>query len=130
MKNVSDIKAPDTIEKIEPWIKNDTPEPLHDTSRISLCCDRADYSASRIARAVEDADVHVISLTMSPDPEITDRINVDIRITSPSAMAAVRSLERYGFDVVFFDSPHNDDSRTDDDTARRRALEVLRILEM
>lgn len=130
MKNDNDIKATATVEKMAPSTQSGISDALRDTSRIVLYCDRADYSASRIARAVEDADVHVISLVMSPDTEIADRLNVDIRITSPSATAAVRSLERYGFEVIAVDSPRNDDSLPDDDTARQRALEVLRILDI
>jgi len=132
LKSVNEIKAPEAPEKEFLEGKNQTKTDVsthRDTSVIVVACDRADYSASRIARAVEDCDVHVLSLVMAPDTIGYDTVTVDLRVDTPAAANVVRSIERYGYEVTFVDTPEAYDDPTLD-TARFRALEVLRLIDV
>ena len=71
---------------------------MEESSTLVLTCRRGDYSASRIARAVEDADAHLLNLNVTADSERSDsRIVAELRISHRDPEAAARSLERYGF---------------------------------
>lgn len=114
-------------------IKKLSPEELYapaaEASHLLVCCRRADYSASRIAQAAEDVDAHVLNLNVTalrPDDMPADCVVVALRVARREALSVVRSLERYGFDVLDFDGA----SQADDETARERAAELLRYLEM
>lgn len=72
--------------------------PRFDCSIIEILCPSADYSASIIARAVEDADVHLVDLLSNPDQNGHVRVTLRVRCDDPSSV--VSSLERYGFKVV------------------------------
>ncbi|MBO4965665.1 MAG: hypothetical protein J6C81_05310 [Muribaculaceae bacterium] len=69
-----------------------------DSSIIVMECRPEDFSASVIARAVEDADAHLVDMMSSPTADGKISVTLRIRLTDPSA--AIRSLERYGYDVV------------------------------
>ncbi|MDE6684329.1 MAG: hypothetical protein K2J94_04020, partial [Duncaniella sp.] len=43
--------------------------PRDESSRLLVSCITSDYSASRIARAVEDADAHLLNLNVTTDGE-------------------------------------------------------------
>ena len=58
----------------------------------------SDYSASMLARAVEDADVHLVDLLSVPAPD--GKVEVMLRVRAGDATAAAHSLERYGYDVT------------------------------
>lgn len=79
--------------------------PRDDSSTITLTILPADYSASRIARAVEDADVHLVDLWTAPADEEHIRVTLRIRTSDPSAV--INSLERYGYTVDESTGPHN-----------------------
>lgn len=74
-----------------------------DSSEIVVECAPHEYSASLLTRAVEDADAHVVDLISHPDRD--GRIRITLRVRHSDPTAAVRSLERYGFDVVEFSGP-------------------------
>lgn len=76
--------------------------PSDEASEIMVACRRSDYSASAIARAVEDCDAHLINLniTADPAPDGSDDLVVELRIGHRNAMGVARSLERYGFRVL------------------------------
>lgn len=81
--------------------------PLPDSCELSVVCSRSQYSASAIARAVEDADAHLLNLNVtsvhpwprSSDDFDSDALVVDLRVSHRNAGAVARSLERYGFTV-------------------------------
>ena len=101
--------------------------PVHEgASHLLLGCRRDDYSASRIARAVEDCDAHLLNLNMMKDGDNAYDFLVDIRVNRLSGEAVARSLERYGYDVLDF-TP-GDTSDAEDSTLRRRVEELLRYL--
>lgn len=68
-----------------------------DSSVIELSCLPGQYTASGIARAIEDADANLITLMSYQTPD--DMINVSLRIDHADPSAAVHSLERYGYSI-------------------------------
>lgn len=72
--------------------------PRDDCSEVMLECTPSDYSASLIARAVEDADVHLVDLWTAPGPDDTLNVSLRVRVSDPSSV--VQSLERYGYNVM------------------------------
>lgn len=105
--------------------------PAADTSSLLVACDRRDYSASRLARAVEDADAHLLNLNVTSllaDDAPDGTVVVALRVGRRDALAVARSIERYGYDVLDFSGDTGDDDSYD--TARRNADTLLRLLEM
>lgn len=97
-----------------------------DASRLTLLCRRGDYAASVIARAVEDADAHLLNLNVTGQPSVDDRVTVEVRISHRNAGAVARSLERYGIEVIAVDNADGPDI----DTARRRVNELIHYLDV
>ncbi len=95
--------------------------PRYDCSVIDVECTPSDYSASHLARAVEDADVHLVDLLSAPGEDGRLRVTLRVRCEDPSP--AVHSLERYGYHVTA-SSGHEDVSRT----AAMERLLALRVL--
>ena len=130
-----------------PVINNKFPEneyffpPVGESSRLLVGCRREDYSASRIARAVEDCDAHLLNLNVTSmgdsadayDNMVSDATDgkfpviFDIRVSHRNPSGVTRSLERYGYTVL--DTCSADDS-TDMDAARERIDQFFRLLEI
>lgn len=68
-----------------------------DASVVVVNCAPADYSASRLAHAVEDCDVHLVDLLSFPED---DHLRVMLRVRCLEPEGVVQSLERYGYSVV------------------------------
>lgn len=102
------------------WLSASLLPPREDSSWIVAECVPADYSASRIAHAVEDADAHLLNLSAAPSPGGRTRVFLRVSLSDPSP--AVRSLERYGYEVVDYRSP--DGSR---DPVLSRRLDELSL---
>lgn len=110
--------------------------PVHESSRLLVGCRREDYSASRIARAVEDCDAHLLNLNitaMSSDSSAYDEegdpkfpVVFDLRVSHRSALSISRSLERYGYTVL--DTLSYDPE--DDASLKRRIDEFFRYLDI
>lgn len=98
------------------------------SSRLLIGCRRSDYSASRIARAVEDCDAHLLNLNTQTDPSGDFDLLVNLRINRRSGAAVARSLERYGYEVIGFET--SDDTEADDSRLRERIDELLRYLDV
>lgn len=71
-----------------------------ESSELSVACYRADFSASRISRAVEDADAHLLNLNVTSEILPSGEIVVDLRVSHRDAGAVSRSLERYGYSTL------------------------------
>lgn len=69
-----------------------------DSSIVIIETTPAAYSASQIAHAVEDVDVHLVDLWTTPGEGDTLKVTIRVRTHDPSGV--VTSLERYGFDVT------------------------------
>lgn len=91
-----------------------------DSSMLTIDCAPGDYSASRIARAIEDADANLVDLLSSPAEE--GRMRVTLRVSHSDPSAAARSLERYGFEVTEAHGAEYADAQIADD--RLRALQL------
>lgn len=76
-----------------------------DSSVVTVECQPAQYSASTLAHAVEDAGFHLVDLISHPSEG--GMIRVTLRIRSLEPMPAISSLERYGYKVIEV-STHND----------------------
>lgn len=71
--------------------------PRDDASLITVITSPTSYSASALARAVEDAETHLVDLWTTPYAEGQIKVTLRVRTTDPSAV--VGSLERYGYSV-------------------------------
>lgn len=106
-----------------------------DSSRLLVGCRREDYSASRLARAVEDCDAHVLNLNITSMGEAATAdgaaeypVIVDLRVSHRNADSIRRSLERYGYTVL--DALTADDSESADSLSRERIDQLIRFLEI
>lgn len=93
--------------------------PVADSSRLLVGCAREDYSASRIAHAVEDCDAHLLNLnvtSMGALPDADYPVVFDLRVDHRDATSIVRSLERYGYSVLQIQNAPG----VDDDTLQQR----------
>lgn len=100
---------------------------VEDSTTLRVACNRSDYSASAIARAVEDCDAHVLNLNVTGESEglLPGEIVVELRINHLNGGAAARSLERYGFRVVSV----GDSDGYVDETLQERVNSLLRLIE-
>ena len=72
--------------------------PRDDCSVISVECAPDDYSASVLSHAIEDTDAHLVDLLTVPASNGMVKVTMRVRHADPTS--AVRSLERYGYNVV------------------------------
>lgn len=72
--------------------------PRDDSSIITVECPVSSFSASGIARAVEDSDAQLVDLLSQPSDRGKLKVTLRVRHTDPTE--AVLSLERHGFEVV------------------------------
>ena len=104
---------------------------MTDTTRLLVGCNASNFSASRLARAVEDCDAHLLNLNVTDlrlDPEAP--LVVDLRVNRRNAEALRRSLERYGYTVLLTErTPSDTTDLTPEDyhseSLRARAREML-----
>lgn len=86
-----------------------------------------DFSASSIARAIEDCDLHLLNMNVTSVRTSAGDIVVALRTDACVGDNVARSLERYGYDVI---ASSGSLSSIDDDEAERRAAELLRLLDI
>lgn len=91
-------------------------------SELTLRCTPSQYSASAIARAVEDADATLVSLLCSPAPQ--GLLDVWLRINRSDPSLCARSLERYGYSVSSATGPRY----ADRDISRERITALQHYL--
>ena len=96
--------------------------PRDDSSTITLTTSPASYSASRIAHAVEDANVHLVDLWTSPGTD--EQLSVTLRVLTTDPSGVISSLERYGYEVVEAVSEENKNI----ETALERLLSLNALL--
>lgn len=96
-----------------------------DVSELIVECAPGDYSASIIARAVEDCDAHLINLNVLAVDSSASTAMVHLRVTHLDPAAVSRSLARYGYDTVSMTAASGDFSS---DEAKERAREALHYL--
>ncbi|MDE6444295.1 MAG: hypothetical protein K2K64_07740 [Muribaculaceae bacterium] len=114
--------------------------PPEEQSTVTVTCPPADYSASRIAHAVEDADAHLLALSIHSAPSpLSDKsdlsdpsdlsalsdLTITLRISHTDPTAVTRSLERYGYEVISTSSPSHNDTITTIAIDRLQSLNAL-----
>lgn len=85
------------------------------------------YSASDVARAVEDTDCHLVNLNLTAARTVQGKLVVALRVDSVTADALVSSLSRYGYEVL---AVSGGTPWVDDEESRRRVAELLHIMEI
>lgn len=95
-----------------------------DATELIVATNPDDYSAAKIARAVEDCDAHLLNLNVTGVRTTDGNMIVDLRVNHRSGDHVARSLERYGYEVLEYNSV----DRLSLDTARERVDEILKIL--
>ena len=100
---------------------------LGDESHILLGCRREDFSASRIAHAVEDCDAHLINLNVLAMEHPQAETLVDIRVNRRNPVEVARSLRRYGYDVLEINNAGPEED-CGDNTLRERIDQVPHYL--
>jgi len=99
--------------------------PNPDSSRLLVGTNVGSYVASRIARAVEDADARLLNLNVTSLSSETAQLVVALRVDHRNPERVARSLERYGYTILDTDS-----NGFDDDTVRRRYDELMKYLSL
>lgn len=100
--------------------------PMPDSCELTIECNRDQYSASAIGRAVEDADAHLLNLNVTSVDNGPDRLTVDLRVSHRNAGSVARSLERYGYTVTGTRGGHD----TELENMRRRIDELMTCIEL
>ena len=123
--NISPNERPQALTP-DPEIERLYP-PLEESSRLLVSCIPADYSASRIARAVEDCDAQLLALSVTSMRDAAGRPVVMLRVNTRNSASIERSLARYGYETIFSRGDLSEGEQTE---ARARINELLRYLEM
>lgn len=93
-----------------------------DCSRLTIVCAPADYSASILTHACEDAGAPVVDLLTQPADE--RHITVTLRVRCDDPTSAIHNLERYGYEVTGADGNRYSDALV----ATERLLELQALL--
>lgn len=97
-----------------------------ESCELTIECSRSDYSASMIARAVEDAEAHLLNLNITAAEPSAGILNVALRVSHRNGGSVARSLERYGFDVIDIQGGYDSDA----DLTAQRIGELLAQMEI
>lgn len=101
--------------------------PLPESSRLVVACYPANFSASVLARAIEDTNAHLVNMNVTARRLDDGRLTVELRTNQRNCSAAARSLERYGYEVIAVDGAESSETESH---LRDRAAELLHILEL
>ncbi len=96
-------------------------------SEILLGVRPDEYSAATIARAVEDCDSHLVNLSVTSARTPSGNLVVALRTDASSPDSVVRSLGRYGYEVL---EAVGTAASVDESDARARAAELLYLLDL
>ena len=98
-----------------------------DSSRFVVLCRREDYSATRIAHAIEDVGAHVLNLNVTDQkPAGDDLLAVDVRVDRQDISSIIRSVARYDFTV--FGEANASTAITE--AEQQRIAELLRYIDV
>ncbi len=99
---------------------------VDEASELMVLCHPGQFCASEIARAVEDCDAHLLNLNVTAERTADGDNLVALRINHANGASVARSLERYGYEVVFI----NDNNEVDANIMRERINELMHYLEV
>lgn len=74
---------------------------IEDSCELLVACPPSDYSASALARGVEDCDARLIALSVTGMRDAEGRIVVMLRANTRTPEGIARSLARYGYEVLY-----------------------------
>ncbi len=94
---------------------------------LLVACPPGDYSASSLARGVEDCDARLLTLSVTGMRDADGRPVVMLRANTRAPEGIARSLARYGYDVLFARGSSPSAERTE---AIARVNELLHYLEI
>ncbi|MDE6283286.1 MAG: hypothetical protein K2L97_04770 [Muribaculaceae bacterium] len=98
-----------------------------EASELLLSCRPDDYSASAIARAIEDCDARLLALTVTDMRDDAGLPVIALRVNVRDASGVARSLRRYGYDPFYVGlAPDSADTAR----ARERINELIHYLEL
>lgn len=98
-----------------------------DSCELLVACLPDAYSASAMARAVEDCNAQLLALSVTSMRDAAGRPVVMLRVNTRNAASIERSLARYGYETIFSRGDLSEGEQTE---ARARINELLRYLEM
>lgn len=106
--------------------------PREESSVLTVVCHPADFSASALARAVEDSNAHLVNMNVTAAEREDGRMTIELRTSLRHSDQTIRSLARYGFETVSSRSfPESASAQGDfDENLRSRAAELLHILNL
>ena len=73
---------------------------LNEFTELTITCPPRHYSASEIARAVEDADAHLLNLNVMAGTEPDSTTTVLLRVNHSRGESVAHSLARYGYETI------------------------------
>lgn len=98
-----------------------------DTASLLVACRPDDYSASAFAKAVEDCDIQLLTLSVTGMSTDDGRLIVALTVNARTTGGVSRSLERYGYEVIHAIGPNNNIEHLE---AIERVNELIHYLEM
>lgn len=105
--------------------------PRQEASVITVVCHPADFSASALARAVEDSNAHLVNLNVTGARRDDGRMTIELRTSLRNPDPTVRSLARYGFETIEAQAFPSEATGNDfDEALRSRAAELIHILNL
>lgn len=99
--------------------------PNEESSRLLVGCSVHDFSASRLAHAVEDCDARLLNLNVTSLSLEDAPLTVALRVSHRDPSRVARSLERYGYSVLYVDVPSGTDLRLE-----RNYAELMKLLDI
>lgn len=102
------------------------PATVVEATDLLVTCPPGDYSASTLARAVEDCDAHLLNLNVHPRRDDAGDLMISLRVNRLDGESVARSVERYGYRVLSVRGPLGPTTQA----MRDRASEVVRLLEV
>lgn len=102
---------------------------MEESSELTVACRAVDYSASRLAHAVEDVDAHLLNLNVTSESDFSEnRVVASLRVSHRNPEHVARSLERYGYEVLCVDDAPPSDG--EESLMRSRYDALMRLLEI
>lgn len=101
-ENHNDILQQYLAGKLPPATQSELLTPARpESSTLLVACAPGDYSASAIAKAVEDCDTQLLWLSVTGMRTENGRIIVGLTADARTTGGLTRSLERYGYEVIY-----------------------------
>ncbi len=102
------------------------PPPIDEATDLFVSIPAGEYSASRLAHAVEDCNAHLLFLNVMNQPNDDGWLSIALRVNRMDGIAVARSLERYGYTVTDIQGT----TGTVSESLSDRTREFLHLLEV